>query len=524
MKEENLKLLKGDLLENGMVSEVLPEYINTNGLSNIKFRGVSKKIGASAMTVNLLKNDGGNRVICLPNPILYQQCIETIFNKKEMFLDVINKIEKNEYSHSKILAEDNLFNIPIKNNKSKYMESLREKMYLSIGKKYKLKYDIEKFYDSIYTHYLPAGFIGFSESLNMYRGNKEKSKIYNYMCEIDSSMRNMNNKETKGIITGPFVSRIFSELLQTEIDNEIVERIKTNKYRRYVDDGEIFLNTVDEAERDIEILKNIFQKYKLSLKMEKTEIRRIPYIDFSSLKEILNIRKVKNKQKNGWYFASQDDFFETISKAEKMQKNGKKGTLKYIFKVLNGQKNEYGINKNYTDKNNSFFYLLNYIIIYPQYAKEILKIVDRQIQYVPESCKILNDFLKQSIIGNQELVSLYIIQTLVRNCLEIDENTVIEYIKKNDNNTNEILKASFLNYLCEKNLSKKYNDNIIEYRESLRGEKGFCFCLENWLSLYILFFHDYISEDEFIDEKNVINNLRSYKRNNIKFINFNLIM
>ena len=43
MKEENLKLLKSDLLENGMVSEVLPEYINTNGLSNIKFRGVSKK-------------------------------------------------------------------------------------------------------------------------------------------------------------------------------------------------------------------------------------------------------------------------------------------------------------------------------------------------------------------------------------------------------------------------------------------------------------------------------------------------
>ena len=522
MEELNVDLLKKDLLENGMVSEVLPSYFNTNGLSKISFKELVKKDrDCSPITFRLLKKDGGTRMMYLPNPIVYQQCINIIFKNKDMVLKVIDKIENNKYSQSKIIGEDYLFDIPIKNNPSKYIKSLREKMYISIGKKYKLKYDIEKFYDNIYTHYLPAGLIGLSKALEIYKKNEEKSEEYSYMCLVDEEIRSMNNKETKGIITGPYISRIVSELLLAEIDNEICSKINSDCYRRYVDDGEIYLNTLDEAEKDIETLKNIFQKYKLSLKMEKTEIKKIPYFDFNMLKEIINIRKLKNKKKVGWYFASQDDFFGVIAKAEEMEKNGKKGALKYILKVLTGSKYEYGINKGYELKDKSFFYLLNYLLIYPQYSNEILKLIDRQIEDISESGIILNEFLKKSIENKQELVGLFVVQILKKHQIKIDIDIIVNYLLK-DEDSSEILKAVFLAYLCDENNDGNFDSIIKSYRDNLKGKNGFNFKLESWLSQYVLFYYDFITENEFDENQNFIKNLIEYKKKNIKFIDFSL--
>ena len=415
MDKNYIKSLKKDLLENGLVSEALPEYLNSKGLSNISFKELTKSNrDSSPMTINLSKKDGGNRTIYLPNPVSYQQCVNTVFKDKNILEKIINKIENNRFSHSKILWEDGLFNIPIKGNNSKYIDSKRDKMFLSVGKKYSLKYDIEKFYDNIYTHYLPAGLIGFDNAIEMYRNHIPQSSEYKYMCNIDKDIRNMCNAETKGIVTGPFISRIFSELLQSEIDKEIFEKTGCENFRRFVDDTEMYLKTLDEAEKNIVILKNIFQRYKLSLKMEKTEIKQIPYIDFSSLKEILNIRINKIKGKAGWYFASQEDFFETIYKAEELERNNNTGALKYILKILNNKNYEYGINTKFDQKSKSFLYLLNYIIVYPRYAKEILKIVDIHIKYIEESKDILNNFLTECIDNRQELVCLYIIQILIK--------------------------------------------------------------------------------------------------------------
>lgn len=522
MDNQYLKQVKTDLLENGMVAEVLPQYINTNEISKVKFKELNKSNRSSSpITINLLKNDGGNRVISLPNPVSYQQLIVTIFKKPDIFEKVIEKIQKNEFSHSKILNDDKTFNIPIKGIKSNFANSRREKMFLSIGTKYSLKYDIEKFYDSIYTHYLPAGLIGFSNALEMFRNSKKHSEEYEYMTNIDKDMRNLSNGETKGIVTGPFVSRIFSELLQSEIDTEIFHAIQNKKFRRYVDDTEIYFNTRDEAEKNIEIIKTIFQKYKLSLKMEKTVIKKFPYIDFSTVRDLLNIRRIKNKEKVGWYFASQDDLFEVLDKAEKMQQDGNKGILKYVLKILNSQKNEYGINDKFMEKDKSFLYLLNYMVIYPQYSKEILKILDNNIKYIQESEKMLNDTLSNFIKDNQDLVCLYLIQIMLKNKLQIKEKIILNYLEKEMQN--ELLKAVFIEYLCENNVNKKYNLILLEQVKRLKSINGIDFRLEDWLSKYILYFYDYISDNECNTNNNFYNNFRLYKDNNIKFINFDII-
>lgn len=111
-----VELLKKDLLEKGMISENLPDFINTNGISKIKFKEL-KKSGkySSPITINIMKDDGGDRIISLPNPVSYQQLVKTMFSSEKMIKKVIEKIEKNKFSHSKIISDiDQLFDMPIK--------------------------------------------------------------------------------------------------------------------------------------------------------------------------------------------------------------------------------------------------------------------------------------------------------------------------------------------------------------------------------------------------------------------------
>lgn len=394
-------------------------------------------------------------------------------------------------------------------------------MFLSIGKRYSLKYDIEKFYDSIYTHYLPAGLVGFSEALNMYRGNKEKSEEYNYMFKIDCDMRNLCNAETKGILTGPYTSRIFSELLQSEIDKEIFNSINNNSMRRFVDDTEIYSYTKEEQERNLENIKKILQKYKLAMKMEKTKIIKFPFIDFSTLRDLINIRFIKNKKKIGWYFACQDDLFEVLNKADKMTQAGNKGTFKYILKVLNGKNFEYGINENYEEKDASFFYLLNYITIYPQYSKEILDLLNVNIQYIDNSQEILNQTLKKFIKNGLDLACLFLIQLMLKNKIDIEEEIMDEYL--NSENNNEILRATIINYLCEKNIDKKYDKKLLNEVEKLKIDKKINFSTENWLAKYILYYYNFFEDKDCVEINNFLDNFKQYKNNNIKFIDFNLL-
>ena len=516
MKESNKKL-KVDLLENGMINEVFPKYINTNGLSKIKFGSIKNNgnKGSSPATINLLKNDGNNRIISIPNPVSYFQLVNDIFEKEKILEELVEKIQNNKFSHSKILTDDNEFNIPIKGFKSNYEKSRREKMFISIGMKYRLKYDIEKFYDSIYTHYIPAGLLGYEKALEYYE-NDDKNERYKYMVKIDKDMRNLCNAETKGIITGPFTSRIFSELLQSEIDNEITGAINNDKFRRYVDDTEIYISSLEESEKEIEIIKRIFQKYKLFLKIEKTEIKKIPYIDFDSLCEIINIRRKKNNEKKGWYFASQDDLFVTLEKAEKLCTSKSKGPIKYILKVLGSKNYEYGIDNGFKIKDKSFLYILNYLLKYPQYSKEIINIIDKQIIYVDEAETIINNTLKLFIEELQHIPCLYLIDTMANNKLKINENIIFDFLN-NHSCDNEILKATMIKILCINNKDNKYKKILTFEKEKMKNKGKINFQKSNWMSKYVLYYHNIIEDDE-IEDNDFYQRFKLFKTNNIKFV------
>lgn len=517
MQKEQKKLLKEDLLDNGMVAEVLPKYITTMGISQlciIPKLSISKD--TEPATINLPKTDGNVRQIYLPNPVAYIEAVDMLCNSN-IFEKILTKIEKNKFSHSKLIYDDGLFNIPAKNHSSKFAESQREKMFLSIGKKFAVRYDIEKFYDSIYTHYLPAGLIGFENAINMYRGVISPSKEYMAMCNIEKAMTRLCRGETKGIVTGPYISRILSELLQSEIDKEIFEKIGNDKFRRFVDDTTLYVNSVVDGEKDLREIKKIFQKYKLSLKMEKTDIIEFPYLDFTTIRDLLKFRKIKNTSKENWYFASQDDFFENIDKAEEISNRGNhKGVLKYLFKTLANTNYEYGIGKKYSDKDISFSYLVNYISKYPQYAQFISEILDRNINNIED---VLNDTLKLFIDSEYEIAVLHIFGVLVKHRFYIDKDFLISYIENEDGN--DIVAAVFAQYLCEKSFEEFYK-RLNEVKKKLYVGGKIDFKTNNWLLKYVFFLFGIITDVE-CNQDNYYRYFLHWKNNNYKFINFDVL-
>lgn len=69
MNKEEIKALKRDLIDYGMVSEIFPEYISTEGLSRItkKVNKINKE--SIPLKIYVPKDDGGLRNIYLPNPV-----------------------------------------------------------------------------------------------------------------------------------------------------------------------------------------------------------------------------------------------------------------------------------------------------------------------------------------------------------------------------------------------------------------------------------------------------------------------
>lgn len=520
MEKVEKQKLKKDLLDNGLVVESLPKYITSVGLSDniLKPKPVLSK-PTEPITINLPKNDGGIRQLSLPNPVAYIDVIDSLCSSKS-FENILSKIEKNIFSHSKLIYDDGMFNIPSKNHRSKFAESQREKMFISIGKKYAVKYDIEKFYDNIYTHYLPAGLIGFENAIKMYRGNMEKSSEYLDMKRIEKCMTNLCRGETKGIITGPYISRILSELLQSEIDKEIFEKINNNRFRRFVDDTTLYVNSVLEGEKALREIKNIFQKYRLALKMEKTDIIAFPYLDFTTIRDLLKFRKIKNSDMANWYFASQDDFFENIDKAEKISNEGNhKGVLKYVFKTLSNTNYEYGVGKKYNNKDISFSYLINYISKYPQYAQFISEILDKNIDNVDGIENILNDSIKLFIDSDYEIAVLHIFGVLLKHNFYIDKEFLISYIEKQD--ANEIISSVFAQYLCEYYL-EDYVERLSIVKSELYVNGRIDFKAENWLLKYVLFSFDIIDSSE-CEQDNYYKYFVYWKNNKYKFINFEIL-
>ena len=145
---------------------------------------------------------------------------------------------------------------------------------------YLFKFDIDKCFDSIYTH---------SISWAIYNKEAVKREIgkskHTFAGKFDSLMQALSYNETNGIVIGPEFSRIFAELVLQRIDRDVhqglpeeIRHKQDYELFRYVDDYFLFYN--EPATRDciVDHYELKLREYKLSINHSKSELIEKPII------------------------------------------------------------------------------------------------------------------------------------------------------------------------------------------------------------------------------------------------------
>ncbi|MDX1959617.1 MAG: antiviral reverse transcriptase Drt3b [Leptospiraceae bacterium] len=158
---------------------------------------------------------------------------------------------------------------------------------------YLSRLDVNKFFGSIYTHSIAWATKGKLKAKELLETNKEIEKNF-FANKFDSMMQWMNYNETNGIVIGPEVSRIFSEIIMQAVDVNLEKALdklglKLNVdyfISRYVDDFLVFYNNTETLNKIKSCLKIELEIFKLYLNNEKSLTFSRPFITVESQKKI----------------------------------------------------------------------------------------------------------------------------------------------------------------------------------------------------------------------------------------------
>lgn len=162
-------------------------------------------------------------------------------------------------------------------------EFFESDLHISSEKKFSqlTKLDITKCFPSIYTH----SFTWATTSKEHAKGSISESS-QSFSSIFDSFMQRCNYNETSGILVGPEVSRIFSEIILQAVDNSLIKRCERHSLKygvdyqffRYVDDIFVFYNYESTRNIFIEELQLSLDEFKLHLNTNKIEHLSRPII------------------------------------------------------------------------------------------------------------------------------------------------------------------------------------------------------------------------------------------------------
>lgn len=177
--------------------------------------------------------------------------------------------------------------------KSKSWSKFRNKLTdISFDYKVQLKIDITNYYPTIYTHSIPWSILGKDVSKQYFKIKSEDASRFNALLStdidakkyqiadnIDTLVRNCNDKQSIGLPIGPDSSFILSEMLGSRLDKEIAENIHNIDYKciRYYDDYYFYTNSIGDAETILKIAQQVFYEYKLEINENKVNIKQLPY-------------------------------------------------------------------------------------------------------------------------------------------------------------------------------------------------------------------------------------------------------
>ncbi|MCB0221850.1 MAG: RNA-directed DNA polymerase [Chrysiogenetes bacterium] len=139
--------------------------------------------------------------------------------------------------------------------------------------------DISKCFNSIYTHTLYWATADIDTA-------KDNTNHQTFSNRFDRLMQSVNFNETNGICVGAEVSRVFAELILSEVDKRVISRLAAlgfqwkvdYEFRRYVDDFLIFSQSEEVSADVLMAIEMELSNFNLHLNREKTSLVRRPFV------------------------------------------------------------------------------------------------------------------------------------------------------------------------------------------------------------------------------------------------------
>ena len=421
---------------------------------------------------------------------------------KRIIQELIDFTEKQHHSFSPILGENNsivrheqmydCLNDDTFELSTDYIENIGKKIILASGAKKILKLDISNCFASFYIHMIPAIILGARLAQEEYekdQKNETCSEIYKKYKKLDEVIRKQNLNRTNGLLPGILTSKIIAEALLTRIDMEL-EAAGFN-FVRYVDDYEVFLYDDSEQSTISEFSKKL-KIYGFSLNYEKTEVVDFPYYIMENFNKILGEKLNKTMDTQ--------DIIDIFNSFLEMEKNGTKGAVRFLVKVLQQK----GVEVEMSNKELYKAYLISVMANNERSLTKACSIfIDNQEAYPLSANDVesINRLLDKHIIYEHDLEVIWLIYLLVKT-RNLDAGSPL--IGRVVNTQNELAQLILL-----------HNGLLHSDQQVVIKEKA-----KSWILLYELFARDSLSEEEFAGRLNLQHNLDMYKKFKSKDIHF----
>lgn len=461
-----------------------------------------KQIKAYPIELSVYKENILRRTLSFPNILAYIR----LLGELQKDLNIYKNLISSNNSESKAIMLTTL------DYPSNYRKSIMERNIRFSGNKFKLSIDIANCYPSIYSHSISWALLGKEVAKNMALNPQLQDNIYKKADKIDKANTKLKASETNGLITGPYSSRIISEIVLGAIDKILVDN--GYEFSRYVDDYNFYFTNKYDCEKSISNIATILAEFNLKINESKIKIEKYPFDileDYSSL-----FQQSFNKQ----YPA-----YDVLQKAAKLDQQGKKGSYKYAFKLLRNSPQLK--NKKSEEVFYLFYTLISILINRPMLAKFAVEMISTLHVSFSENEMVdkLNDLLEKELDSHHDQEVLWLLYVILRYGSKIKQSNISKILNQSNDfaimmildllkdHRRQIvdydIKKSAINRLIKKDLEKLEKELEIE---SLLTKRWFLKYEINYYNLtpYGLFKKLKDNSSVYIKLKN--NNINFYKR------------
>lgn len=201
--------------------------------------------------------DGLIRRLGVPHPLTYANLVDHICTHWAEIEPFVNgshsQIKPTRYEDGRIIQMS--YEEPI--------DAIGRHTRNAQGKYFVVKADISSCFSSIYSHAIDWATRGKQVA-------KASRKNSTWQVQLDTLVRNIHDGETKGLMIGPAVSNLLSEIILQRVDENLAGEGFT--FTRYVDDFTAYCKDRTEAENFIVALHRSLGEFRLDINNRKTQI------------------------------------------------------------------------------------------------------------------------------------------------------------------------------------------------------------------------------------------------------------